>query len=132
MTLNIYTDGGSKGNPGPASIGIVFYLDNKLILKHHQNIGVATNNDAEYLAVICALEKVIDQKITVEKINLYSDSRLLVNQVRGLFKVKNPKIKEYIFKIRTLENQINKPISYFLIPREKNRLADKLVNQKTS
>lgn len=135
MTLKIYTDGGAKGNPGPASIGMVFYADNKEIFRYREDIGVTTNNVAEYSAVITAMSKLIRQLAdqmsklrNIEKIEFYSDSRLLVNQVNGLFKVKNAKIREFIFKIRTLEQEIGLPIGYYLIPREKNRVADKLVN----
>jgi len=67
MTLNIYTDGGAKGNPGPAAIGIIFYLDNNEIFRHREDIGVATNNFAEYSAVLKAFE-FIKQQITKNKI----------------------------------------------------------------
>jgi ribonuclease HI len=132
--LKVFTDGGSKGNPGPASIGGVFYIDNKKIFQFNQSIGIATNNEAEYQALIYALEEIKKQKekwvndFKVEKIDFYSDSRLLVNQVNGFFKVKNGKIKDYILKIRMLEQEINLPIFYHLIPREKNKEADQLVN----
>jgi len=139
MVLKIYTDGGSKGNPGQASIGMIFYLDNKTIFQHKEKIGVATNNDAEYTALIKALEilnpksqnpnkLLIANLQNIKKIQFFSDSKLMVNQVNGLFKVKNGKIKEYILKIRTLEQEINLPISYHFIPREKNTIADSLVN----
>lgn len=134
MTLKIFTDGGSKGNPGPSSIGIVFYLDRKEIFKYREDIGVATNNVAEYTALIKALENVKTQSSKLQsanqisKIEFYSDSKLLVNQVNGLFKVKNAKIREFIFKIRTLEEEIGIPVSYHFIPREENKVADNLVN----
>src|SRR3989339_149097 len=127
MTLKVFTDGGSKGNPGPSSIGIVFYLDNKIVFKHKESIGIATNNDAEYLALIKALQ-IINPKSQdpnkfkvpnfqdIKQIQFFSDSRLMVNQVNGLFKVKNGKIKEYILKIRVLEQEISLPIAYSHIP----------------
>jgi ribonuclease HI len=132
--LKVFTDGGSKGNPGPASIGGVFYIGSKKIFQFNQSIGIATNNDAEYQALIYALEEIKKQKekwvndFKVERIDFYSDSRLLVSQANGFFKVKNGKIKEYILKIRMLEQEINLPIFYHLIPREKNKEADQLVN----
>ncbi len=142
MVLKIYTDGGSKGNPGPASIGFVFYLypskpegrsgDGRVVFKHKESIGIATNNDAEYSALISAMSKVKSQKSkleNIEKIEFYSDSRLMVNQVNGMFKVKNARIKEYILKIRILEQEISLPIFYRLIPREQNQEADNLVNE---
>jgi len=132
--LKVFTDGGSKSNPGKASIGGVFYIGHKKIFQFNQSIGIATNNDAEYQALLFALEEIKRQKeklindFKVEKIEFYSDSRLLVNQVNGFFKVKNGKIKEYILKIKMLEQEINLPISYHQIPREKNKEADRLVN----
>ncbi|GIW64114.1 MAG: ribonuclease HI [Patescibacteria group bacterium] len=132
--LKVNTDGGAKGNPGPASIGVVFYINNKKIFQHHSPIGVATNNDAEYQALIFALNEIkkekekLVNKHKIEKIDFYSDSNLLVNQVNGLFKIKNGKIKEYVLKIKILEQEINLPIYYHHIPREKNQEADRLVN----
>jgi ribonuclease HI len=111
-----------------------FYIDNKKIFQHHSSIGIATNNDAEYQALIFALEEIKKQKerlmkeFKINKIEFFSDSYLLVNQVKGFFKVKNGKIKEYIFKIKILEQEINLPIFYYLIPREKNKEADRLTN----
>jgi ribonuclease HI len=131
VILQIYTDGGSKGNPGPSSIGGVFYLDKKRIFDFKKSIGIATNNDAEYKALIEALEKVSSYELGVMKvtqIQFYSDSRLMVNQIKGLFKVKDGKIKEYVFKIRSLEQEIKMPIFYYLVPREQNQEADRLVN----
>lgn len=147
MTLKVYTDGGARGNPGPASIGIVFYLNGKKVFSHREDIGVATNNVAEYSAVVTALENIKNQisllrpaqrdfegqakiKMTNQILNIqfFSDSSLLVNQVNGFFKVKNARIKEFIFKIRTLEQEIGLPINYNHVPREKNQVADDLVN----
>ena len=133
MILSIFTDGGSKGNPGPAAIGYVMYIQGKEVFKGRQDIGVATNNDAEYRALIEALKHVVKRKKQLgefEEIQVSSDSRLLVNQVRGLFKIKNAKIREYVLQVRMLENEIGLPISYKDIPREENTVADALVNNK--
>jgi len=141
MILKVFTDGGSKGNPGPSSIGGVGYIDGKKIFDFKKSIGIATNNDAEYQALIEALEKIRSTNIeirnnsqnlnfkSVKQIQFFSDSRLMVNQVKGLFKVKNGRIKEYILIIRGLEQEINLPITYQYVPREENVEADKLVNQ---
>lgn len=128
MILKVFTDGGSKGNPGPSSIGGVGYLDGKQVFEFKKSIGIATNNDAEYRALIEALSKITSYKLQVTRIEFYSDSRLMVNQVKGLFKVKSGKIKEYILIIRGLEQEINLPISYHYVPREENVEADLLVN----
>jgi len=142
MVLKVFTDGGSRGNPGPSSIGIVMYINNKKIFQQREDIGVATNNEAEYQALIKALE-ILNPKLqipnkfqisnfqSIKQIQFYSDSRLMVNQVNGMFKVKQGKIKEYILKIRMLEQEIGLPISYHLIPREENWEADLLVNSKS-
>jgi ribonuclease HI len=133
MVLKIFTDGGSKGNPGPAAIGMVFYVDNKKIFTHREDIGVATNNEAEYSAVITAMSKIKNQKSkfeNIEKIDLYSDSQLLIKQLNGLYKVKNAKIREFIMQVRILEQEINLPITYHHILREENTVADDLVNNK--
>jgi len=141
MILKVFTDGGSKGNPGPSSIGGVGYIDGKKVFDFKKSIGIATNNDAEYQALIEALEKIRSTNIeirnnsqnlnfkSVKQIQFFSDSRLMVNQVKGLFKVKNGRIKEYILIIRGLEQEINLPITYQYVPREENVEADKLVNQ---
>lgn len=131
MILQVYTDGGSKGNPGPAAIGGIAYLDKKIIFKFRDDIGVATNNDAEYKAVIMAYKKLLvisDKLLGVKKIEFNSDSQLLVNQLNGLYKVKNGRIREYIMQIRILEQEIKIPVSYQHITREKNQVADALVN----
>ena len=134
MILKVFTDGGSKGNPGPSSIGGVAYLDGKKAFEFKKAIGIATNNDAEYQALIEALKNIKDQisKIKntdkISKIEFNSDSRLMVNQVKGLFKIKNGRIKEYVFIIRGLEQEINLPITYSYVPREQNVEADLLVN----
>ena len=140
MILHIYTDGGSKGNPGPAAIGGVGYLDKKIIFKFRDDIGIATNNDAEYQAVIMAYKKLSminnpvstakrsEQLSKVKKIEFFSDSQLVVNQLNGFYKVKNGRIREYIMQIRILEAEVKIPVIYQHIPREKNQAADDLVN----
>lgn len=133
MILKIFTDGGSKGNPGKASIGVVFYLKGKNIFEDCQPIGIATNNDAEYQALIFALEKLKEKdflkKYQIKKIEFFSDSKLMISQIKGVFKVKSDKIRSYLLKIRILENEINLPIDYHHINREKNQYANFLVNK---
>lgn len=133
MLLMIYTDGGSSGNPGRAAFAYVFSLDGLVILKHSERVGLATNNFAEYAGLFSSLEKALqlikNQKIVVNKITVFSDSNLMINQVNGLFKVKNGKIRDFIMKIRVLEGEIKVPVVYQHIPREKNQLADSLVKK---
>lgn len=134
MVLKIHTDGGSLNNPGPAASAFVMYLDGKEIFSEGKTIGTATNNDAEYTALINALKKVIEQQNLgtlkdVEKITVFADSDLMVHQVNGLWKIKHPAIKDYIIEIRQLEMKINLPISYTYVPREENTVADGLVKK---
>lgn len=130
MQLDVYTDGGAINNPGPAASAFVIFLGKKIIGREKKPIGNTTNNIAEYTAVIMALEKLphlINEKI--KKIVFYSDSKLMVNQLNGLYKVKDGQIREQVMKIRILEGKINRPIIYKNIPREENQIADNLVKE---
>ncbi|MEA3354967.1 MAG: ribonuclease HI family protein [Patescibacteria group bacterium] len=128
--LIINTDGGSRGNPGPAAIGVVIKNNsNKIIHQFGQTIGIATNNVAEYQGVIFALKYLIKNKLTPTSIKFYLDSTLVVNQLGGLWKVKNPNLRNLVIKIRELEATLNTSITYAAIPREKNYQPDALLNQ---
>lgn len=131
MTLTIYTDGGSLNNPGQAAYAYVIYCDNEILVKHGAPLGIATNNIAEYTGLIEALKKVSELKKThpVEKIYFYADSELMVKQVNGLYKVKNAELRDKLFEVRALEGEINLPITYTHVLREKNQLADSLVKK---
>lgn len=131
--LKIFTDGGSRGNPGPAAIGVyIVNTDGKEIVKLAEQIGVTTNNVAEYSAVILALnwlKKNLDEdKISENRFAFFLDSSLVVNQLTGNFKVKDFELKNLVIKIKNLEKQIDGEISYHHIPREENKVADFLVN----
>jgi len=130
MQLDIYTDGGAINNPGPAASAFVVFQGKKIVAQEKKTIGNSTNNIAEYTAVIMALEK-LPQLINgqIKKIVFYSDSKLMVNQLNGLYKVKDGQIREQIMKIRVLEAKFNLPIIYKNIPREKNQIADSLVKE---
>lgn len=128
----VYTDGGARGNPGPAAIGVVFIDEDKEIGHISKTIGIATNNVAEYTAVIEALSWLISnfKKISsFDKIQFFLDSQLVVSQLNGLFKVKNSNLRELIFEIRKKESELAKEVFYSYIPREKNKLADNFVNE---
>lgn len=128
MILNIHTDGGSRGNPGPAAVGVVIQAaDGKTIYSFGKTIGVATNNIAEYQAVISALEWLIANQSKGE-FHFFSDSQLIVNQLNGLWKIKDSNLRAKIIFIRQLEAKLNCPIKYTAIPREQNAAADQLVN----
>jgi ribonuclease HI len=132
--ITVFTDGGSRGNPGPSACAFISYNAQGAIQeKRGKYIGFCTNNNAEYQGVIMALDYLVQFKKTLKRdliiVNFYIDSRLVVSQLNGLFKVKDAGIRILIAKIREKENELSVPIRYNLIPREKNYLADNLVNQ---
>jgi ribonuclease HI len=125
--LIIYTDGGARGNPGPAGAGVAIYDEHKnLLSKHFKFLGDMTNNQAEYEAVVYAICEA--KKIGAQEIDFYLDSELLVGQLSREFKIKNMELAKYFIKIWNA-GQAFKKISYYHIPREENKVADKLVNQ---
>jgi len=126
MELKIYTDGGSRNNPGPAAAGIVICdKKNNLIESHSKFLGEKTNNQAEYLAVIEALK--LAKKFNPQIINFFLDSKLVVEQLNGKFKIKDQKLASLFVEAYNLSLGYKK-ITYEYIPREKNVLADKQVN----
>lgn len=136
MELKIFCDGGARGNPGPAAWAFVVYGEkNQVLAQKNEKMGLATNNIAEYTAVIRALEWLKGYRGTMgqdgggPKVEFFLDSKLVVSQLNGLFKVKNPKLRELVIKARVNEQLAGGNIFYKLIPREKNFSADRLVNQ---
>jgi len=129
--LTVFTDGGARGNPGPAAIGfVVRNSSGKIIHQQGKYIGKATNNVAEYQAVIEALKWIKKNcQLPLSRLEFFLDSKLIVNQLNGLFKVKEIKMRNLIIKVRQLEREAGGNVSYQTIPREKNSLADSLVNR---
>jgi len=131
--MRIHTDGGARGNPGPAACAFVATDENGSLI-HQQGfyLGVATNNQAEYQAVIEAL-KWLSQQTTKDQqpiANFYLDSQLVVNQLKGLFKVKDENLKIKKFEILDLITNYKLKIKNFAyVPRSQNAAADLLVNQ---
>jgi len=126
--ITIYTDGGSRGNPGPAGIGVWLETLNK---KYQECIGEKTNNDAEYEALIFALKKVKDllgkSKAKKYELDCFLDSELVVKQLNHYYRLKEPRIQKYFIEIWNLMLDFG-GVKFFHIPREKNKIADKLVN----
>lgn len=122
----IYTDGGARGNPGPAAIGVI--VGDK---EYGEYIGEKTNNQAEYEAAIFALKKVkqlIGKKKSKEaEVEVRLDSELVVNQLAGEYKIKEPELQPLFLQVWNLRLDFKK-VSFIHIPREKNRRADRLVN----
>jgi len=123
--LELYIDGASKGNPGPSSVGVVICKDKETIKNVSTYIGEATNNVAEYTALIYALQEALLLKAEAIKIN--TDSQLLYRQLTGSYKVKNSNISN-LFNQAALLISGFKQVSIKNIPREQNRGADKLAN----
>lgn len=119
-----YIDGASSGNPGDAGIGIIIYRNNEEILRESKYIGVQTNNFAEYKAFLSLLE--ILDKHSIKNIKVFTDSELLVRQLKGEYKINNEAIKNFIAKINQFK-KIKFDIEH--IPRAKNKEADKLAKQ---
>ena len=125
--LKIYTDGGASGNPGPAGLGVVIYDDkNKIIVEISKYIGEATNNQAEYQALILALEKA--KQLKAEEINCYLDSELVVKQINREYKIKDKGLGPLFIKVWNLSQNFKK-INFHHIPREQNKEADKLAKK---
>ncbi|MDO8570858.1 MAG: ribonuclease HI family protein [Candidatus Daviesbacteria bacterium] len=127
----INTDGGSRGNPGPGACAFVISDEHgKQIAGEGKFLGVCTNNEAEYEAVILAFEWVVNNLANnlPENIAFKADSKLVVEQLSGRFKVKNPRIAVLHGRVRVLEKNMSE-ITYTYIPREENYQADNLVNQ---
>ncbi len=130
--LIVYTDGGSRGNPGPSALGVVLADEKgKIIKKYGQFLGEMTNNQAEYQAVIFALKKIKallgKDKIQSLEVEIRSDSELLVSQLQGKFKILDENIQKLFISVWNLKIDYKK-VEFVLIPREKNKEADFLAN----
>ena len=127
MKATLYTDGGSRGNPGPAASAFVLEADDGTVLDARgDTIGVATNNVAEYRALLHGLERAVEAGVS--ELEVVSDSELLVKQMRGEYKVKNAALRELSLEAAGLARRIGN-VSYRAVRREHNELADRLVNE---
>jgi len=129
----INTDGGSRGNPGPAAIGAVFSDEKGMIIKEYgECIGQATNNEAEYQAVIFAIKKMnqlFGKKDAKNfEVEFRSDSELLVKQLNGQYKIEEPGLQPLFLKIWNLKIELG-DVKFKHIPREENKRADRMVNE---
>lgn len=130
-SLRIFTDGGARGNPGPAASAFAIFSGEKLIYKNYKFLGTATNNVAEYNAVLLAYNYLFDNKNKYfgNNLNFFLDSELVVNQLSGNYKIKKEELIKLASIIKSLEKELNfKKIIYTFVRREKNIFADKLVN----
>jgi ribonuclease HI len=129
-SLSIFTDGGSRGNPGPAACAFVATNRGVEIAKQSKYLGVLTNNLAEYEGVKLALNWVVDSYKNSGEIIFFLDSELVVKQLNGFYKVKNKNILRIFTEIKLLINKIPEKIIFKNIPRSENEIADSLLNEK--
>jgi probable phosphoglycerate mutase len=127
VKAKLFTDGGARGNPGPAAYGYVLESEDGAVLAAHgEAIGTATNNVAEYRALIAGLEKALE--LEADDLEVVSDSELLVKQMRGEYKVKNAALRDLSLRAANLARELGS-VSYTAVRREHNELADQLVNE---
>ena len=127
MKVRLYTDGGARGNPGPAAYGYVLEAEDGTVLAAEgEAIGEATNNVAEYSGLIAGLAKAIE--LHVPDLEVVSDSELMVKQMRGEYRVKNEALRELSLEAARLARRL-KNVEYRHVKRAHNELADKLVNE---
>lgn len=125
--VKLYTDGGSRGNPGPSASGYVIYDQaGKIMVKDGLYLGITTNNQAEYNALRLGLEKALE--LNAQKVLVYMDSLLVVNQMKGVYKVKNRELIPVFQAIKTIEARFLQ-VTYNHVPRELNKQADSMVNE---
>ncbi|MBX4190077.1 ribonuclease HI family protein [Candidatus Parcubacteria bacterium] len=129
----VYTDGGARGNPGPAAIGVVIESPEIGKKKFGEYIGETTNNEAEYRALALALKKVRDlfgsDKLSDYTISCYADSELMVKQLNGEYKVREANLQKLFKEVWNLKVDLGVPITFHHVPRAKNAEADELVNE---
>jgi probable phosphoglycerate mutase len=127
VRAKLFTDGGARGNPGPAAYGYVLEAEDGTVLAAHgEAIGVATNNVAEYSALIAGLEKALE--LQVADVEVVSDSELMVKQMRGEYRVKNEALRKLQRRAAALAGRLGSA-TYTAVRREHNEIADRLVNE---
>jgi ribonuclease HI len=127
VKAKLFTDGGSRGNPGPAAYGFVLEAEDGTVLDARgEAIGVATNNVAEYSALVAGLERAVEAG--VDELEVVSDSELLVKQMRGEYRVKNQALRDLFLDASRVARKIHR-VTYTAVRREHNELADSLVNE---
>jgi ribonuclease HI len=127
VKARLSTDGGARGNPGPAAFGYVLEAEDGTVLDARgEAIGVATNNVAEYRALVEGLRRAVE--VGVDELTVVSDSELIVKQMRGEYRVKNEALRSLALEAGALARQIGR-VTYTAVRREHNELADRLVNE---
>ena len=134
QVLTLHTDGGARGNPGPSAAGIVFHDPHGLVLHSFSKyLGVTTNNQAEYQALLLAL-KHLQENISnfppISELHVFMDSELIINQLTGKYKIKHPDIIPLTKEIFTILQLLPFSVTFTHVPRAQNKDADFLVNQE--
>ncbi|NCN82979.1 MAG: ribonuclease HI family protein [Candidatus Pacebacteria bacterium] len=131
MKLTLFSDGGARGNPGPAAVGVVCFNDKSVVFEFGKYLGETTNNVAEYTAVILGLEqlqKTLKTLPDVQEITWKLDSKLVVEQLARRWKIKEPRLRNLAQQCWQLLAQLSLPCNFQHVPREENAHADALVN----
>jgi ribonuclease HI len=125
----VHSDGGARGNPGPAAIGVVVLDENSNVLEtFSQYVGEQTNNTAEYLGLVKALQ--LATKFTTQEVHVFMDSELVINQVNGTYKLKAVHLQPFLFEVKRLEGQFARVVyTHVLRQHQIQSQADALVNE---
>lgn len=126
MSVTLYTDGGARGNPGPAAIGVVIAEGRRTLEEFKAAIGIKTNNQAEYAALLAGLDRA--RKHTDRDLACVLDSELAVKQLTGQYKIKSDELRKLVHQVRGLEHHFHS-VTYAHTRRDGNKRADQLVNQ---
>jgi len=133
MSLSIYTDGGSRGNPGRAACSFIIKSSRNIVRTSGRLLGITTNNVAEYSGLILALQELVSLFPSFhpqpKSVVCFSDSELMVKQLNGLYRLKNKKLVPLFSEVKKLESLLPTKIFYKHVPREENKEADALVNK---
>lgn len=129
MKLIIFTDGGSRGNPGPGASAFVVKQSDKVIFEKGEYDPHTTNNKAEYKAVLMAMEWLSQNHLDVNNVSFFLDSELVVKQLNGIYKIKDTDLAVFASKIKDIAHRLSLEISFTHVRRELNKEADALVNK---
>ncbi len=125
--LKLYSDGGSRGNPGPSACGFVLMdMYDRILVENGMPLGITTNNQAEYHSLKLGLEAALDKNASI--VHVYMDSMLVINQMKGIYKVKNSDLVPIHQAVEALVGTFTK-VTFTHVPRERNRRADSIVNR---
>lgn len=127
-TLTINTDGGARGNPGHAAWAFVVKENGKVLYEESEYMGIATNNQAEYTAVLKAMVW-LSSNVSCPRVSFILDSELVTRQLTGVYKIKEEHLRELAAKVKEKEHALSFPVTYQSVRREQNREADALVNE---